>query len=285
MQSVETRIRPWGLVWDSTDYSCGYDSSFTILANVWKDNPQVWTQHFAHLGPKMGEFATLMRSVKEGRISFEQGRDLARLSLHAKDTASFPYGPNMTSIDRIARSILPSSSYAVGKQFCDECGHMDCRSYGMLEAYLCAGLSARRQYEDPVPLQSWLNRYLATGREACSACRQLGQHTRLTMRTTIRDVPPVMLFDINHSRLLFNEVLSLECTLGLVNLRLRGIIYAGQAHFTSRVVDSDGHIWFHDGIGTRGRCVLEGNLRAVEPMSLHKCGEKKAVAVVYARVL
>ncbi|KAJ7109034.1 hypothetical protein C8R43DRAFT_1161765, partial [Mycena crocata] len=276
MESFERRLSPIGLVWDSSDYSCGYDAFFTIMANIWIENPMLWTGYFAHLGPLFGEFGSLMNSVKEKRITFEKCRDLSRRSLHAKDPEAFPYGHNMTSIDRIASKMLPSAPFAIGRQFCDECGHMDRRSYGMLDAYLSAGLSSRREYPEPVRIQSWLERYLSTGREACSDCRRRGIHSRLRMRSTIRDVPPIMLFDINHTRLSFTEDLALECTAGMIKLRLRGVIYAGQGHFTARVVDTDGHLWFHDGIGTRGRCLSEGHIQGVDPMSLHRCGEKHA---------
>ncbi|KAJ7102042.1 hypothetical protein C8R44DRAFT_576793, partial [Mycena epipterygia] len=66
--------------------------------------------------------------------------------------------------------------------------------------------------------------------------------------------------------------------------RLRGVIYGGQSHFTCRYVERDGEIWFHDGITTGRRCVREGNLRELDNlMDLQKCGEKYAVAVLYAR--
>jgi len=35
-----------------------------------------------------------------------------------------------------------------------------------------------------------------------------------------------------------------------MQLRLRGIIYFGAAHFISRVIREDGQIWYHDGIVT-----------------------------------
>ncbi|KAJ7152407.1 hypothetical protein C8R46DRAFT_820871, partial [Mycena filopes] len=66
--------------------------------------------------------------------------------------------------------------------------------------------------------------------------------------------------------------------------KLRGIIYGGQGHFTCRYIDRDGGMWFHDGITTGRRCQPEVNVSAVTRLlDLHRCGEKRAVAVVYAR--
>ncbi|KAJ7908367.1 hypothetical protein B0H13DRAFT_1555682, partial [Mycena leptocephala] len=67
--------------------------------------------------------------------------------------------------------------------------------------------------------------------------------------------------------------------------RLRSIIYAGQSHSTCRFIDKAGKMWFHDGITTGSNCLPEISLhRVVDQLSLHKCGEKKAVSVIYARV-
>ncbi|KAJ7784232.1 hypothetical protein B0H16DRAFT_1296279 [Mycena metata] len=70
----------------------------------------------------------------------------------------------------------------------------------------------------------------------------------------------------------------------MVSLKLRGIIYAGQSHFTCRFIERGGKMWFHDGITTGRRCLPEININRVEDkLSLHRCGEKRAVAVIYAR--
>ncbi|KAJ6545642.1 hypothetical protein B0H19DRAFT_877404, partial [Mycena capillaripes] len=66
--------------------------------------------------------------------------------------------------------------------------------------------------------------------------------------------------------------------------KLRGIIYGGQGHFTCRYIEKGGEIWFHDGITTGRRCLPDIDIHRVQDrLSLHRCGEKKAVAVIYAR--
>lgn len=67
-------------------------------------------------------------------------------------------------------------------------------------------------------------------------------------------------------------------------MHLRGVIYGGQAHFTCRFFDRVSTAWFHDGISTGSSRRLKGNLREVtDLMTLHRCGEKIAVAAVYAK--
>ncbi|KAJ6574183.1 hypothetical protein B0H19DRAFT_935138 [Mycena capillaripes] len=67
---------------------------------------------------------------------------------------------------------------------------------------------------------------------------------------------------------------------------LCGIIYGGEGHFTYRYVKKGGEMWFHDGITTGGDCLPEVGIHRVQDrLILRRCGEKKAVAVIYARDL
>ncbi|KAJ7816192.1 hypothetical protein B0H13DRAFT_1544900, partial [Mycena leptocephala] len=66
-------------------------------------------------------------------------------------------------------------------------------------------------------------------------------------------VPPVLLVDISHYKLLFSKELVFPCQGATVTLRLRGIIYASQGHFTCRFIDKAGKMWFRDGITTLNR--------------------------------
>ncbi|KAJ6529767.1 hypothetical protein B0H19DRAFT_908648, partial [Mycena capillaripes] len=61
--------RPVGLIWDSFDYSCVYDATFTILANLWLEDANKWTTYFAYISGFMGELATSLRSVANRRVS------------------------------------------------------------------------------------------------------------------------------------------------------------------------------------------------------------------------
>jgi hypothetical protein len=105
------------------------------------------------------------------------------------------------------------------------------------------------------------------------------------MKVTLNDVPPIIVFDIVHEKLRFDDELHLEVQGTRRVLALRGIIYGGQGHFTCRVIGRDGTMWFHDGITTGSSCISEVNVRTLTDRSvLHTCGEKKVVSVVYARV-
>ncbi|KAJ7732407.1 hypothetical protein B0H16DRAFT_1328780 [Mycena metata] len=66
-------------------------------------------------------------------------------------------------------------------------------------------------------------------------------------------------------------------------LLLRGIIYFGSAHFTSRIMGVDGRVWFNDGITTGRFCVDEQYLDSHPPGFLDSCRGKVAATLVYAQ--
>ncbi|KAI5896035.1 uncharacterized protein SCHCODRAFT_02491195 [Schizophyllum commune H4-8] len=52
------------------------------------------------------------------------------------------------------------------------------------------------------------------------------------------------------------------------SMKLRGVIYGGQNHFTCRVVDDDGHLYRHDGIDNGEECEKEAELTRILPTDL-----------------
>ena len=65
-------------------------------------------------------------------------------------------------------------------------------------------------------------------------------------------------------------------------LYLKGIVYYGEYHFTSRIITKDGKIWFNDGIETGGKSIEEGHLSTMTDENLRKCKGKDLVLTVYA---
>lgn len=64
---------------------------------------------------------------------------------------------------------------------------------------------------------------------------------------------------------------------------LRGIIYFGGYHFTSRIMTSDGQIWFHDGILTGDRSQAIGKTSDFTNSELLECNGKDAIIALYAQ--
>jgi hypothetical protein len=58
-------------------------------------------------------------------------------------------------------------------------------------------------------------------------------------------------------------------------LRLAGVVYYGQHHFTAQIILSDGQIWFYDGIDTGRNLIYNGSINS-NPPSLSHCRGKQS---------
>ncbi|KAF9459929.1 hypothetical protein BDZ94DRAFT_1170775 [Collybia nuda] len=68
------------------------------------------------------------------------------------------------------------------------------------------------------------------------------------------------------------------------SLYLRGIIYHGDNHFTSRIISRKGQIWYHDGMLTKETCIEDGTLEDMSSGELKECQGKDFILAVYSQV-
>ncbi|KAI0043088.1 hypothetical protein FA95DRAFT_1475075, partial [Auriscalpium vulgare] len=64
--------------------------------------------------------------------------------------------------------------------------------------------------------------------------------------------------------------------------KLKGIIYYGDAHFTSRIVADNGVLSYHDGIATGRNCVEEGRLTAIQ--DIYNVRGRQASVLIYSNI-
>jgi hypothetical protein len=64
-------------------------------------------------------------------------------------------------------------------------------------------------------------------------------------------------------------------------LHLKGLVYRGGFHFTCRIIDESGNIWFHDGIITGRTSIKEGTFASVSQPNLKVCQNKQLCLVIY----
>ncbi|KAJ7915338.1 hypothetical protein B0H13DRAFT_1610580 [Mycena leptocephala] len=278
-----TLARPIGFIWDNENWSCAYDSLFTILLNLWMTDTVKWRAEYSRIGTSMSHLSNQFYLAVSNNQSLESSRDNIRAYLHGKAPGDFPYGLCTTSIDKLASAMLPDKAHGIGKQACTNCGYRDQTVYGVLEYFISAGLGRREIRPEGVPLSTWLDKYFRRSRRACPACSQNFIRSGMVMTTVLHSVPSVMLIFIDSNNLTFDYELTFRVQDRDLKLQLKGIIYGGSGHFTCRIVRKDRWIWFHDGITTKRQCVREFHFDAVaDKLQLHVCREKNAVAVVYA---
>ena len=99
-----------------------------------------------------------------------------------------------------------------------------------------------------------------------------------------KSIPSVLVFEINSINTKVSKTLKCEQKGETVVLDVRGLIYHGDFHFTSRIIGTDGIVWYHDGMTTESSCENEGDFDKLSSRNLLKCKGKKLILVVYARV-
>ena len=66
-------------------------------------------------------------------------------------------------------------------------------------------------------------------------------------------------------------------------MRLAGVVYYGQHHFTAQIILSNGQLWFYNGIDTGRNLIYNGSVNS-NPPSISHCGGKQAIAAIYVTV-
>jgi len=92
---------------------------------------------------------------------------------------------------------------------------------------------------------------------------------------TLEDVPQAIVDPVIKIRTSENETRE---------LKLAGVVYFGQEHFTARVVDRSQRMWYHDGLTTRRNCVDNGQLNQISYQDLWFKEGRKASAIIYSLI-
>ncbi|KAJ7279582.1 hypothetical protein C8J57DRAFT_1058956 [Mycena rebaudengoi] len=64
---------------------------------------------------------------------------------------------------------------------------------------------------------------------------------------------------------------------------IRGVVYWRDNHFTSRIIKSNGAVWYHDGILTGATCEQDGAIHALSEQFLNTCNTRGDVSKDYMR--
>src|ERR1700677_3654075 len=118
---------PSGLIWDSDNYSCAYDSLFTILYKIWSNDTRAWARRFKKINQHhLKSLSACFKKYMNGQASFETARDTIRRELHSQSPAQFPYGTRGTSISALASAILaPQNVVAISSPECTNCEYSE----------------------------------------------------------------------------------------------------------------------------------------------------------------
>ena len=98
---------PIGLIWDENDYSCTYNSLFTVLYHIWNEGQLSHRSYFEN-GTQLAQilhshFVSLLNKTS----SFESVRNQLRAILNHNNPLRYPYRKVYTDIDQLVEILSP----------------------------------------------------------------------------------------------------------------------------------------------------------------------------------
>jgi hypothetical protein len=264
---------PLGMDWDSNNYSCAYDSLFTILCNIYLENPAQWTNVYHQISIYLRIMAKGCFKVLKNQQTLNTIRDAIRLKLMKKNADIFPSGTRGTDIADLGEAIFNCDiSLCTARLTCSNCNYnviVNPPSQIMMHI-------TNRNFNST---NKWFTNWQKQNTHACHVCQ--------TPQVLTRDVSQshnLFIFGLSVGDIAISKSLRIFKPDGTCSLLpVRGIIYSGSNHFVAQFIDSKKNVWYHDGMTTRTKCVLQCHLKTMNERQLMTYGEKQAVMVIYGK--
>jgi hypothetical protein len=96
---------PVGLIWDEEDFSCAYNSLFTVLYHVWNEGREMHKVYFENGTELIRILHSKFTSLSNETCTFKSVRDHIRSKLNNEKPLQYCYGKNYTDIDELVRDL------------------------------------------------------------------------------------------------------------------------------------------------------------------------------------
>ena len=161
---------------------------------------------------------------------------------------------------------------AESQTFCTNCdyeGHPRDDNHGYV-----LGTSA----EVPPSTSKWIAT-LGSTKDSCPECM-----FDMSKQITYKMPPPILVFEFPNTNIrISHKIVFINQDNEKTILHLRGIVYYGGYHFTSRVIDAEKNVWYSDGRQLGHVCQKEGELKLMNNETLRKHSGRKLMVAVYAQ--
>ena len=278
---------PIGLIWDERDYSCAYDSLFTVLFHLWYEGQSKHKAYFESSAQMMQILNSKFLLLLNKSCTFESIRDFLRKKLNSEKPMQYRYGSNYTDIDELIRDLTLTRSYGTSYLQCLSCKALISKPYSYFSDYTAVGWSGldREALENNASIQSYLNYKVSKIKEktkkSCPECRKSNKNSPLYVTQCINTLPTILIFAIS-SWIDINISLQFTVSNSLKEYILKGIIYSNGDHFTARLIDKSLNVWYHDGQTTRSLCQKERSLMQMDDVvPLKMYGRYNAIMAFY----
>ncbi|KAF9459637.1 hypothetical protein BDZ94DRAFT_1312254 [Collybia nuda] len=267
---------PVGTQWSNN--SCAFDTVVSILYNIWLGDNTDWSEQFSNQNERFlmplatGFLQCNTQSPVAGGVTYtlEEVRDYMRRGLGRVSPTNFRWG-EYTSVDSVLSHILTTPDPVTTSTLSCMAGHDINRGQAFSYNW---HMSVVVESES---LQAFVDNYRS---QASSQCGECGEFLTRTYKFCL--TPHIISFELSGQVLHIEDKLQILVNNMRYEYQLRGLIYYGDSHFTSRIVDSSGMTWFHDGIITGSQMVYEGYISSMG--NCLTCGDKTAIAALYVLV-
>ena len=266
-------LSPLGLIWDKDNYSCGYDALLVILFDIWKDKPKIWSDVLRSINRHCALLSKGFDKISKGSTTFEQVRNTWRDVLNLENPIMYPRGTHGIDVAGLAEDMLKvTESIGSSQHQCYRCDYTDNPINDKLTYVLHADNSTQHS------TNTWINNLSKTTHKRCPNCNY-----RMKQVIFYNKVPNIVILEYPMRNIRTSHNLEIQTDEGDQQvLQLRGLVYHGGYHFTSRIVSAEQDMWYHDGINTGKICIRDGQLGISTDDKLKVCRGKELVLACYA---
>lgn len=287
-QTTNIQTGPKGMRWDAMDYSCAYDSLFTILWNMWRENKELLGLQNRQMQNEY--FHCLIEGFMQheaGNVSLEYVRDMVRTRLRVLHMDKFPIGHHGVDIKDLLSTIFQyQTGTGLGREttMCDNCGMHPPSSIqinsNMFVLHPIEGRNADQASSiSQMTTEQYASLYLKSMKlnTPCSICA-----SQLAVSKTFDTVPKVLVFHLGIHKMQVSQSIVVELNHQMYTFNLKGLIYFGGFHFTTQVVNNNSEVWYHDGIETVQSCIYQGHLLDKENDSILFTRGRQLCTAIYS---
>jgi hypothetical protein len=246
---------PWvsSWKWDADDWSCAFDSFLTVLRSIWYTDANFWTGYFDLHSEVAGELGRYFGLVESGQMSLEEVRVAVRSKFWDNDPESFPRGrhaTNLYSMIQVLLGIDARSASRIATRRCKMCLRSERGLvYDGINKYVLL------RQESSVPCS--ISEYMISLEKRVGECSFCGGDL-----TASHVYSPIIAVQLPLSPPGESPVVSIDTSFAVRggSYWLAGVIYHGDLHFASRIVDQGGRVYIYDGMLGGGRAAYEGRL-------------------------
>ena len=204
--------------------------------------------------------------------TLEAACDGIQTLLYDNDPVLFPSGHRGCSVSALATQIF----YPVFKvpQLHLKCSH--CNNTIIINSNRVGRLMHVAHSATGSIAQVLENHMCHQSQQVCGNC-----HAPLETRIHFSDPHRIYAVDVTDRHVTLSRTVKIQGSAHATTLHLRGLVYHGGYHFTCRIIDESGNIWFHDGMTTGRSTLKEGKFGSVSQPNLKECGNKQLCLVIY----